>query len=238
MTTTEVRRAAVAVAAVSALVVLAAGCGEDDAPGPGGGPSTTPAEPTVGATGVPTSTNGPVSGLPRPDVTFSAEVSAGAGQVVVTYRLANEGAEPVVVPDLLPEPSGATLVYRSGTVWATQAGEHGVVLAHAFLGRPDTVGAMGWEQIPRVGVTTVEPGDTLAVTTGAPVPLRWHHPWGDDFGGGPISLPEDPATVTFCLGVTPASEAGVRVDDGVATADQETLQHLLCSATVALDPAG
>lgn len=226
--------------ALAALVLLSAGCGEEDPAGPGGSsatPGPTPG-PTVGATGVPTSTNGPVSALPRPDVTFSAEVSADAGQVAVTYRLVNDGTEPVVVPDLLPEPSGATVVHRSGTVWATQAGEHGVVLAHAFLGKPETVGEMTWEQIPRVGVTTVEPGATLAVTTGAPVPLRWHHPWGDDFGGGPITLPEDPATVTFCLGVTPASEAGVRVDDGVATADQETPQHLLCSATVALDPAG
>lgn len=224
-----------AVAAVLACGLLAAGCGDESPAGPGGASPAPAAGPTVGSTAVPVSRNGPVGDLPDLGVRVTAEVTPGADRVRVGYRLVNDGVEPVVVPNLLPEASGATVAYRDSTVWATQAGEDGVVLAHAFIGKPETVGEMTWEQVPRVGVTTVEPGGTLTVSTSAALPLAWHHPWGDDFGGGPLTLPDEPATVTFCLGVTPAAEAGVRVDDGVATADQETRQHLLCAPTVALD---
>jgi len=94
---------------------------------------------------------------------------------------------------------------------------------------------------PRVGVTEVAAGESLEHEVVVPLPLQRRHPFGADLGDGVVSLPSDPGTVRFCLGVIapPYPQAlARRKQDGVDTVNHGNAawdsQYLFCSEPVEL----
>lgn len=218
MTTTDRQRRVGAGLLALALIALAAGCGDSEV--------GTPVEVSSPAKNNPTGT------VRQPDVEFRADVNRREDAITATYRFTNNSDAPLVVPNLLPEVAGAGVVYRAGQLWATDV-EDDVLLSLAFFDRPDVGDRMDWAQTPAVGVSVVAPGKTLSGEASAPLPLQWRHPWGDDFGDGPLTLPAEPRLISFCLGVAP--QKGLTVvsrEDGVEVVGQDTEQSLLCTDTM------
>ncbi len=203
MTTTD-RRLLAAVAAVLGLAL--GGCGEDPAPGPSGG-GAGPSEPAD-----------PAGGAADPGVDFRADVEVVDGAVRVSWRLENTTDAELLVVDGVPRPAGAGTRYDAGLAYVTGRGS-GVLLSQRVFPWPDT-DRMAWGQAPRAGVTRLAAGEELSRELTVPEPFARRHPFGEDLGDGPVALPADPDTVTFCLGVVapPYPPAlALSEDDGTTT---------------------
>ena len=183
------------------LVLLLAGC-----PASGGGSETgdEPAEPPVT--------------VPRPDATFTAELSASGSRLQVDYRLTNTGSQPLLVVDRVPVASGAGLRYRPDVAYVTAADQQeGVVLVSQRLFAPPADGTDAATE-PTAGVTRLLPGRSLSGRPVVPLPLERRHPF--DIAAGEVELPGPVEEVVFCLGVVaPPFPAALDLErlDGVQT---------------------
>lgn len=180
---------------------------------------------------------GPSSRVLAPEATFDADVTVTDTEVEVRYRFANDGDKPVMLINRPGVTAGAGVRYREDAAYATEDAGGGALLSQALFGFPDS--DQTWESIPRVGVTEVAPGETVEVDVRSAVPLTWFHPFGNDFGSGPLSLPGDVDKIRFCLGVVsspfPESMTPRTEEDGTKTVGHASAeQHLFCSKSAAL----
>lgn len=180
---------------------------------------------------------GPSSTAPAQDATFEADVTVTDKEVKVNYRFANDGDDPVMLINRPGVAAGAGVRYREDAAYATEDADGGALLSQALFGIPDS--DQTWESIPRVGVTEVAPGETVEVDVRSAVPLTWFHPFGSDFGSGPMSIPADIDKIRFCLGVVsspfPESMTPRTEEDGTQTVGHASAeQHLFCSESVAI----
>ncbi|MFI5622279.1 hypothetical protein ACIA03_02335 [Nocardioides sp. NPDC051685] len=176
---------------------------------------------------------GPTGPAPSPEATFDADVTVGETGVQVSYRFANGGDKPLMLVNRPGVAAGAGVRYREDAAYVTEDAGGGVLLSQALFGFPDT--DQTWESVPRVGVTEVAPGETVEGDVMSAVPLTWFHPFGSDFGSGPLSIPSDVDEVRFCLGVVsspfPESMTPRTEEDGMQTVGHASAeQHLFCSA--------
>lgn len=187
----------------------------------------------------PTDPADPEVTAPRPDADAHMTAVADDEAVRVTWRLDNTGTTPLLVVNRVPVPSGAATDWRADTAYVTGEG-NGVLLSQRLFTWPDT--DKTWEVSPRAGVTEVPAGESLTQEVVVRLPLERRHPFGPDLGDGVVTLPTDPDSVRFCLGVIappyPPALARKRVD-GVDTVNHGNLpwarQYLYCSETAALD---
>lgn len=205
-------------AAVLLVVLPLGGCADDDKE-PQVMDITEPAAPVVSA--------------PKPEADADLTVVVGPSSVEVRWRLENTGTSPLLVVDKLPVPSGAGRDWRGDAAYVTGEGDD-VLVSQQVFAWPDT--DMTWEVAPRVGVTEVPAGGSLEQRVVVPLPLERRHPFGADLGDGVVTLPSDPGTVRFCLGVIapPYPEALSRKrQDGVDTISHGNQawdsQYLFCS---------
>jgi len=212
-------------AAAALLVVLPlGGCADDTDERPEDTDVSEPAAPEVIA--------------PKPDADAQLTVVVGPSTIEVRWRLANTGGSPLLVVDKVPVPSGAGTDWRADAAYVTGEGDD-VLLSQQVFAWPDT--DMTWEVAPRVGVTELAAGESLEHEVVVPLPLERMHPFGADLGDGVVSLPSDPGTVRFCLGVIapPYPQALARKQqDGVDTVSHGNAvsdsQYLFCSEPVEL----
>ncbi|GAA4605617.1 hypothetical protein GCM10023107_72740 [Actinoplanes octamycinicus] len=183
-----------------------------------------------------------------PEVRFSASVEVGERAVHVRYELTNTSGEPLTVFNRVPSytPSGGLDTPDPGAVYVVGSTLDGrVQIAKRVFPRPDT-DRMTWAMTPRVAATVVAAGVSVGEEFDVPLPLTRRHPYGEDFGDGPIALPDPVRDVVFCLGVARQAEvaryAGP-VDGPSPVADEISLphlsivtdrQHLSCSAPARL----
>lgn len=162
----------------------------------------------------------PRSPAPKPDARADLAVVVEGSEVRVTWKLTNTGSTPLLVVSRVPVPSGAGTAWRPDVAYVTPEGD-GARLSQEVFDWPDT--DLTWDVSPRVGVTEVPAGHELEQEVVVPVPLQVRHPFGADPGDGPVGLPEDPATVRFCLGVIapPYAPALARRDEG----GQDSVNH-------------
>ncbi|MFJ9393015.1 hypothetical protein ACIRON_29630 [Nocardioides sp. NPDC101246] len=179
---------------------------------------------------------GPSSSASAPEATFDADVAVSDTQVQVSYRFVNDGDEPLMLINRPGVAAGAGVRYREDAAYVTEDADGGALLSQALFGVPDS--DQTWESIPRVGVTEVAPGEAVEVDVRSAVPLTWFHPFGSDFGSGPMSVPNDVDEVRFCLGVVsspfPESMTLRTEADGTQTVGHASAeQHLFCSKSAA-----
>ncbi len=180
---------------------------------------------------------GPSSSAPAPDATFDAAVSVSNAEIKVSYTLANDGDEPLLLINRPGVAAGAGVRYREDAAYVTEDAGGGALLSQALFGIPDS--DQTWESIPRVGVTEVKAGETVEVEVTSAVPLSWFHPFGSDFGSGAMSIPDGVEEVRFCLGVVappfPESMTPRTEEDGTRTVGHASAaQHLFCSESAAI----
>lgn len=173
----------------------------------------------------------PTGDAPAPEAAFEVSVEPGPSEVKVHYSLTNNSDGPLRVIDKPAVSAGAGVSYRNDTAYATGDGEGGVLLSQALFAMPDV--DADFESIPRVGITELASGATVEADVVVARPIAWRHPWGE-LGEEAIELPDDPDSVTFCLGVVspPFEEAMLpeKEDDGVTTVSHASAdQHLFCS---------
>lgn len=166
----------------------------------------------------------PQPATPAPQVDFTANVDVTDTAVHITYALTNTSG-------------GELYAFNSDTVYVTGQPNGRVQLAQRAFAMPD--GSITWASpIPAPGVR-VGDGKTITGDLSVPLPLQRKHPYGNDYGNGPIALPDPITDVVFCLGVVRASDVTVTVPAGEAMtlpnlASTTAVQHLLCSAPATL----
>lgn len=99
------------------------------------------------------------------------------------------------------------------------------------------VGDVTWSQPAPAQDVRVGDGQEVTADLTVALPLQRSHPYGDDYGDGPIRLPDPVKDVVFCLGVVRAADVTVSVPDGQAVtlpnlASTTAIQHLLCSEPI------
>jgi hypothetical protein len=159
----------------------------------------------------------PTSAAPKVD--FTADVDVRQNDVHVAYQLVNKSG-------------GDLYAFKSDKVYATGHDNGRVQLAQRAFAMPD--GDVTWTQaVPADGVR-VGDGQQITADLTVPLPLQRRHPYGDDYGDGPIKLPDPINDIVFCLGIVRASDVTVTVPAGTAItlpnlASTTAIQHLLCS---------
>lgn len=209
------RRLRLATTGLAALLGLG-GCGANAAAEP----------PDVASTGAP------------PPVSFTATLAVHDQAVHITYRLVNTGSRDLIVLNGVPahEETGQPRPDRNA-VYITGAGRGRVVIAKRAFAMPDTT-KKTWYAAPRIAATPIAPGATIAEEITVPMPLRRRHPYGDDIGEGPITLPNPIKDIVFCLGVARPSDVTIDPDSPAAQpilphlAGTTRGQHLFCSEPV------
>jgi hypothetical protein len=205
-------------AAGLAAVLGSAGCG------------STPAEPAdPRATGTP------------PTVQFTAGVEVRGQSLQISYQLVNSSGQDLIVLNQVPAfTASGSPKPDVNAVYVTGADLQGrVEISKRAFAMPDTENK-SWAQAARISGVVVKPGQSVGEELTVPLPLRRHHPYGDDLGEGTISLPDPVTEVVFCLGVIREAEA--RLPSGGAETpvtlphlgSTTGIQHLSCSAPVRL----
>ena len=206
------------VAAGLAAVLGTAGCG------------STPAEPP----------DPPATGTP-PAVQFSSAIEVRGQALHITYELVNTSGADLVVLNRVPAYTAAGAETQDpDAVYVTGGGPTGrVEISKRAFAMPDTE-HKSWAQAARISGVTVQQGQSIGEELTVPLPLRRHHPYGDDLGDGSIALPDPVTEVVFCLGVVRKAEARLPsdADDAPVTLPQLStttgVQHLSCSAPAKL----
>ncbi|MFI7596702.1 hypothetical protein [Actinoplanes sp. NPDC049681] len=193
--------------AALAAVLSCAACGAD-----------APAEPS----------DPPATGTP-PAVRFTSSVESRGQALHIRYELVNESGGELIVLNRVPahSASGAP-VTDPGAVYVTGAGPKGrVEIAKRAFAMPVT-DKKTWAQPAQISGVTVRPGRAVSEELTVPLPLHRHHPYGDDYGDGPISLPDPVTEAVFCVGVLRATDA----PSAGAEAAVVTLPHLSSTTRV------
>lgn len=175
----------------------------------------------TGCSGSPAVPPTPHPTTPAPHVTFTAHLTTTADSLTWEYALRNDGSTPVAVfngPDRATPDDPAP-------VWVVNAGGGRVEVSQRLHDLPPGVAAA---QPAEVGVSTLEPGESLEGSASVPLPLRLAYPYAA-VADHRYALPDHPKEVTFCLGIM----AQARGDEpftwyphgGAAT----SLQHRVCT---------
>lgn len=171
---------------------------------------------------------------PRPPGTsFEAEIQVEGDRLRVRWTLVNGGDTGLLVPDGVPR-RGSGFPDDDRTRGYVTPGAGGIEVSQRLFAWPDKGKTLATP--PTVGVTRVAPDETLSRQVVLDPPFAVHHPFGTDLGDGPLTLPEPPTVVTFCLGVLapPFHPSLVLTEaDGVETVRhgnvQFEAQHVFCS---------
>ncbi|MFG1925328.1 hypothetical protein [Cryptosporangium sp. NPDC048952] len=171
-----------------------------------------------------------------PAVQFTSAIEADGQQLHVHYRLVNESAGNLVVLNRAASPSDGGFD-DPNAVYVTGRGSGGQVeVSKRAFAMPDTE-KKSWANPARVGGTLVPRGGAAEESFTVSLPLRRYHPYGDDYGDGPVALPDPVTGVRFCLGVLPGNAvdpAGPTPGVGPVTlphlGSTTRVQHLFCSA--------
>lgn len=149
-----------------------------------------------------------------PAAGFTAEVTVGGGAVKVAYTLVNR--------------SGGTLVVLSRVDPAYVVGQADgrIQIGQRAFTMPE--GDKTWSQPVFADGVRLKDGDKIEKTLTVPLPLTRNHPYGDDYGDGPIALPDAAKEVVFCLGAVRESE----VKGTLAAGDEVRLPHLASTTAV------
>lgn len=225
MIATERRRLGALV--VAAGLAGATACGSNGGGG-GGGQGADGVHPELG----------PRSTAAAPPATFHATVTPTKTAVEVSYTLTNRSDGPLYVVNRVPVAAGAGVRYRSSHAFATAGRGDRVVLSQALFDQPGESCSMAWSAPHPIGVTKVAPGASTTARVAVSLPLRFDHPYGDEFCDGPEQLPAEPAGVEFCLGVI-ADDPDLEKQVGdssplLVTHEAHWPQHLFCSDDVDL----
>jgi hypothetical protein len=222
-----------------AAVLGCAGCGSD-----------APAEPH----------DPPAAGTP-PAVRFTSTVEVRGQALHIRYQLVNESGEDLIVLNRVPAYSASGIETRDpNAVYVTGTEPAGrVEISKRAFAMPDT-DKKTWAQATRVSGVAVRQGQSVGEEFTVPLPLRRHHPYGDDYGDGPISLPDPAKEAVFCIGVVreadvhlptpagspsagapsgaPSGSASAGAGDAVVTlphlSSTTRVQYLSCSSPVRL----
>jgi hypothetical protein len=184
----------------------------------GGTPPAEPADP-------------PATGAP-PAVELTATLTVDGQRLHITYQLANRSDEPLIVLNRVPA-GDANAVYVTG-----RGGSGRVEVAKRAFAMPETKGRT-WAHPEQVSGVTLPSGQSVSEDLTVPLPLRRHHPYGDDLGYGTIKLPDPVKDVVFCVGVIREREAPPHESAGgtvtIAHLSGATrVQYLSCSAPLKL----
>jgi hypothetical protein len=184
----------------------------------------------------------PASGNP-PAVRFSSHLEVRDEALHISYDLVNESGQDLIVLNRVPaySKSGVPSDDADAVYVVGEKPDGRVQIAKRAFGMPDTDN-MTWTQIPQIFGVRIGQRQSVSEDITVALPLRRHHPYGDDFGDGPIALPDPVKEVRFCLGVVRAAEAPATTPSagpspaGNGTvalphlATSTSVQHLFCSA--------
>ena len=181
----------------------------------------------VGCSGAPAAPPTPQPTTPRPEVTFTAELTATAESLTWTYGLRNDGTTAVAVfngPDrAAPD--------EAPPVWVVNAGERRVEVSQRLHDLP--VGVLVAEPF-YVGGTTLEPGESLTGEASTPLPLRLSYPYAGAADDSYVPS-DDPRDVVFCIGFMARPAGAEHVEWFAHDAWATGMQHLACTEPHDLD---
>ena len=195
---------------VAALALLAGGC------------TVPPSEPPTSA---PT---GPV-----PSVEFTASIEVRPGELRISYRLVNRDDHDLYVLNQVSRPDGR-FGGAPGQVYVTGYDDRVVEISMRAFDMPPNV---FYDSPAHIAATRIAPGEEVAEAFPVALPLARRHPYRDDAGEGPISLPDPVESVLFCVGVVgvpppPHAYQDLVVYDHMPATTRN--QHVFCSEVVAL----
>jgi hypothetical protein len=149
----------------------------------------------------------PASGTP-PAVRFDADVRAGADALRISYGVTNQSGEDLIVLNRVPAYSSAGSPRADvNAVYVTGAGPAGrVQISKRAFPMPET-DSVAWAMAPRISGVLLRPGRSVGEDLVVAMPLRRHHPYGDDVGEGRIRLPDPIRETVFCVGVLRRADA-------------------------------
>lgn len=165
--------------------------------------------------GAPTEPHDPPAAGTPPAVDFTATVEVRGQALHVTYRLVNRSGVNLIVLNRVPSHSASGTQTRGpGAVYVTGAEPAGrVQVSKRAFAMPDT-DKMSWAQAAHVSGVRLGDGRSVGEELTVPLPLRRHHPYGNDYGDGPIGLPDPVREVVFCLGVIREADAHLPTPTG------------------------
>lgn len=181
----------------------------------------------VGCSGAPDAPPTPQPTTPRPEVTFTAELTATAESLTWEYDLRNDGTTAVAVfngPDRAA-PDDAP------PVWVVNAGGGRVEVSQRLHDLPE--GVLAAEPF-YVGGTTLEPGESLTGQASTPLPLALSYPYAGAADDA-YAPPDDPKDVIFCLGFMARPAGAEHVEWFAHDAWATGMQHRACTEPYRLD---
>jgi hypothetical protein len=202
--------------AAALLVGLAAGCGGSDVPAPAGSagrmtsvPDGSASDAASGAAGGSSTSEG--SGV-MAGVTMTARLSTGfstypddpgvrrAPGLVADYTVRNDGAEPVLLLDRVPDTLGSAALSQEPNpehAWVFMEGDHLRATKQGF----DLAPGVTFVAAPVTGARLLAPGEELEGKAYVPIPVESTVP-GSEFAS-PDTLVASPKRWQFCVQVTP-----------------------------------
>jgi hypothetical protein len=167
--------------------------------------------------GEPSEPADPRPGTNPPDVGFTTAVEVRGQAVHIAYELTNRSNGKLTVFNRVPafSPSGS-LVENPASVYVIGSGPEGRVQIAKRAFHQLESDETDWTTTPLIGVSELEPGRSLREEFDVPLPLERRRPYGDDYGDGPVKLPDPVREVVFCVGAARAADlpAPVSPPDG------------------------
>ena len=137
---------------------------------------------------------------PELKATLDARLTRAPATLTWDYTLRNDETEPIAVfHGPLAGAAGA-----GPMAWITPRDDETVEVALRLFAPPEGVDLA--RDVEQSG-TVLAPGKSVTGTVAAPIPLELRHPYQSAFDP-PLELPDDPATVVFCVGIARVADVG------------------------------
>jgi hypothetical protein len=161
----------------------------------------------AGCTGQPSEPPDPQAKGTAPDAGFTSTVETRGQALHITYELTNRSDGELIVFNRVPafSPSGS-MVEDPASVYVIGSGPEGRVQVAKRAFHQLESDKTDWAQTPLIGVTALAPGKALREEFDVPLPLERRRPYGDDYGDGPVKLPDPVREVVFCVGAARAAD--------------------------------
>ncbi|MEU4626776.1 hypothetical protein AB0G04_43190 [Actinoplanes sp. NPDC023801] len=148
----------------------------------------------------------PAKGTP-PDAGFTSTVETRGQALHISYELTNRSDAKLIVFNRVPafSPSGS-MVEDPASVYVIGSEPEGRVQVAKRAFHQLESDRTDWTTTPLAGVSELEPGRSLREEFDVPLPLERRRPYGDDYGDGPVKLPDPVREVVFCVGAGRAAD--------------------------------